>query len=143
MSTMLPDEMLGGRRMEGNSIYKDKGFVSAAGRDKETANRAHQTLIRRQKDGNAGVDLADGEGDEHGSRSRSRMRANQGDDNDDREGWRWGTARGGGRDRCTLGMKQGYRTRTADMRQLAIDVRKGRAWVEERRLVIVRQRWNY
>jgi hypothetical protein len=84
MSTMLPDEMLGGRRMEGNSIYRNKGIVSAADTSERTAIRTHQTLIRRQKDGNARVDLADGEGDEHGSKSRSRIRAN-GDD--DREGW--------------------------------------------------------
>lgn len=106
MSTMLPDEMFGGRRMEGNSIYRDKGIVSATDTSERTAIRTHQTLIRRQKDGNAGVDLADGEGDEHGSKSRSRIRAN-GDD--DREGWRWGTRT---RQRCTLRMKQGYASRS-------------------------------
>lgn len=70
--------------MEGNSIYRDKGIVSAADTSERIAIQTHQALIRRQEDGNAGVDLADGEGDEHGSKSRSRIRAN-GDD--DREGW--------------------------------------------------------
>ncbi len=66
MSTMLPEEMLGGRRMEGNSIWMTRRLAGRMELWRGTLVRVlYQALIRRQEDRDARVDLADGEGDEH------------------------------------------------------------------------------
>jgi hypothetical protein len=62
MSTMLPDEMSGGSRMDGNSIWRCRLAVSrhscraSFGKHRKT----YQALVRREENRDAGVDLADG-----------------------------------------------------------------------------------
>lgn len=67
MSTMLPDEMLGGSRMEGNSILDELATESHSSRD---AIGTYQALVRRQENRDAGVDLADSKGDKHDDERR-------------------------------------------------------------------------
>lgn len=66
MSTIEPEEMSAGRRMEGNSIC-DCSVVSlcnCAGGN-SWLGWTHYSFVLGEEDGHAGIDLADGEGDEH------------------------------------------------------------------------------
>jgi hypothetical protein len=72
MSTMLPEEIFGGRRMEGNSICGTRDVVSwmlREGGRKMACSRqfrdSYQSLIFRQQDCDARIDLADCQRDEH------------------------------------------------------------------------------
>ena len=60
MSTMLPEEMEGGSRMEGNSIWRAKltwRFVNA------WKGMWYESFVLCEEDGDTGVDFADSEGD--------------------------------------------------------------------------------
>lgn len=61
MSTMEPEEMLGGRRMDGNSIWRELSVLlrdgEELGRDRVIA--TYQALVLGQKNRDTGVDLAD------------------------------------------------------------------------------------
>lgn len=65
MSTMLPEEMSGGRRMEGNSICA--GVSHGTGEGQGAHWDAYEALVFGEQHRDAGVDLADGERDEHGA----------------------------------------------------------------------------
>ena len=69
MSTMEPEVMEGGRRMEGNSIWrvvsiagllhKEAGAVGGSRRE------MYEALIFSEENGDTGIDFADSKGDEH------------------------------------------------------------------------------
>jgi hypothetical protein len=63
---MLPEEMLGGRRMDGNSIW-DAVSCEAGGLGglKIATGGAYETFIMGQEDRNSGINLTNGEGDQH------------------------------------------------------------------------------
>lgn len=71
---MLPDEMSGGRRMEGNSICARVSCCAGECRDAPvqwwaagTHWDAYEAFVFGQKHGDTGVDLADSQRDKHGA----------------------------------------------------------------------------
>ena len=66
MSTMLPEEMDGGRRIEGNSIWwRKKRLVFEVGRLEQVVGIAHKPFVLCKKYSDAGVDFADCKRDQH------------------------------------------------------------------------------
>jgi hypothetical protein len=63
---MDPDAISGGRSIDGNSIYWE-GIRKTATRTKRVEG-TNQALVGGEQHGDAGVDLADSERDEHGRR---------------------------------------------------------------------------
>lgn len=64
MSTMLPEEMSGGRRIEGNSIYTDVSYRRQGAAMLQLG--AYESFVFCEEHGDTCIDLADGEGDKHG-----------------------------------------------------------------------------
>jgi len=66
MSTIEPEEMSGGRRIEGNSIWRVGYAVSywVVGESLDLGG-VYKSFVWREEDCYAGVDFADREGDEH------------------------------------------------------------------------------
>ena len=62
ISTMLPEEIEGGRRIDGNSIWMDQSQLHDFAR---TGIHAYQTFVFSQKHGYAGVDFANSQRDQH------------------------------------------------------------------------------